>query len=115
MLTPGASTEEAVSLVDLADRRQWERYPCQWVASWPSATAEDSPSAEGRWTAAVQDYSVAGIALLGQQPLAVGSRLVVDIHDRERGVSQPLRVEIVRCVEQPDGQWLIGCAILDED
>lgn len=103
MVPPETSTEEPVTSDAPSDRRQWERYPCLWVASWPGGSAR------------VTDYSVTGVALLGPQPLAVGSQLVLDIYDREKGAAQPLRVGVVRCAQQPDGQWVIGCAILDED
>ena len=111
----GAQAAEADTPENRSDRRQWERYPCELVASWPSVAAEGSTTRESPWAAVVLDYSVTGIALLRDRPLSVGDTLLVDISDQKRGSSQPLRLHVIRCVEQPDGRWVVGCAIRDED
>ena len=113
MLSLGVPKENSVN-ENRSERRQWTRYPCQWVASWPSVTAE-APTNEVPWTARVQDYSVTGVALLCDHPLPVGKTVLVDISDQEEGVTQPLRLHVMHCAEQPDGRWVVGCSIRDED
>lgn len=115
MSAPDDPLERATPPVACADRRVWERYACQLTVTWPSASNRSPSPEDTPWVGEVHDYSVTGVGVLCARQLPVGQALLVDVHDVARGASQSLRLRVVRCVPQPDGRWLNGCLIVDED
>jgi hypothetical protein len=61
--------------------------------------------------AMVVDFSVRGLGLLFHRPLDPGSVLAVELRGRRHGLSRILAVRVVHSTRQPDGNYLIGCAL----
>ena len=69
-------------------------------------------STGGTLWARVRDASTGGLGLLVSRPLAPGSFLAVEL--RAPGMRYPLVLEarVAHATPQPDGSWLVGCALL---
>ena len=90
------------------DRRAVVRQLCG-----PDTTCRLRAAATGGtlW-ARVRDASPGGLGLLLSRPLSPGSFLAVEL--RAPGMRYPLVLEarVAHATPQPDGSWLIGCALL---
>ena len=62
---------------------------------------------EGR----LQDISAAGFCLLLNHPLALKTRLVVQLPGRRPGSSLSRTALVVRVQEEKQGSWLLGCQL----
>lgn len=60
----------------------------------------------------IRDISTTGIGLLMEKPVPPGTFLSVDVSRQNAEVEQPLTVRVVRFRRQENGQWLIGCSML---
>jgi hypothetical protein len=91
------------------DPRGWERFPCDSKAFYQRVNGPAGPNRAAR----ILNIAVGGMALLVQEPIAVGDLLSTDLYD---GKGHPV-VTILACVvhtqDAPEGQ-ILGCSFIRE-
>jgi hypothetical protein len=91
------------------DPRGWERFPCDSKAFYQRVNGPAGPNQAAR----ILNIAVGGMALLVQEPIAVGDLLSAELHDAK---GQPV-VTILACVVHtqaaPEGQ-IVGCSFIRE-
>jgi hypothetical protein len=75
------------------------------------AVSPDGGPAEQAW---VRDISAVGLGLLLPNRLDFGTQLLIDLETATRGVVHSVLARVAHVTRQPDGQWLIGCALVGE-
>jgi hypothetical protein len=66
-------------------------------------------SAAESFTAAVHDFNVLGIGLIGEANYAVGSCFIVEEGPKRIKPLQPLTAELRHATPLESGKWLLGC------
>jgi hypothetical protein len=90
------------------ERRAFLRYPsgrdgaCRGLGNGP----------EDAWVGLVQDVSAGGIGLCTRRWVQVGSTLIVELLNDEKGMPPLLMARVKRALRQGDGTWLLGCELL---
>jgi hypothetical protein len=91
------------------DRRESERFPCPFGASFEPVGSETTRS-----PARVLNLSLGGVALLADRPVPVGTVLSLEL----RGEGGPARHSLLACVvhltTRPGGEWVLGCDFLHD-
>jgi hypothetical protein len=91
------------------DPRSWSRFPCSVKAFYQRVNGPD----QAHHAARVLNIATGGIALLTEEPIALGELLSTALHDPK---DQPL-VSILACVvhvQALDGGQLVGCNFIRE-
>ncbi|HLN26834.1 MAG TPA: PilZ domain-containing protein [Gemmataceae bacterium] len=99
------ATQDRSSKPLTLDRRAYVRLPCNQDAfcSTPNGFGQE------RWKVRVRDASMGGLALVVPAPVGCKTSLVISLQMFGNCYSRPMIVQVVRCEEQADGSWLLGC------
>jgi hypothetical protein len=60
------------------------------------------------------NLSVNGAGLLMNQPLEPGTCILLELETTGRTAPLELGARVVHCDNQPEGAWLIGCALTEK-
>jgi hypothetical protein len=93
----------------LGERRQSERFLCDLMANCKVVSMVEFQPLPAK----VRDMSAGGIGLLLQQPLEVGSFLILELADGTGGKGTRLCVKVMHKTSDDD-LWRVGCAIVQE-
>jgi len=93
-----------------AERRVWTRY----AANRKTVNMSEGDTEEVSWVARMQNLSRNGVSLIFRRPLELGTKLTVEflVHGRESPIQ--LQVHVVRAEQKPDGNWHLGCELVQE-
>lgn len=89
-----------------AERRSDIRYLCR--PDTLHATVDGDP-----WLARVRNISIGGISLIISRDFEPGTLLQVHLVNNRKRTSRQLQVRVVYTVEQPDGEWILGGALVN--
>jgi hypothetical protein len=67
---------------------------------------------ESAWEAIVVDISCSGIGLLLPRRFEGGALLTIELTEATAGQTHLLLVRVVHATPQPEGNWLLGCALM---
>lgn len=91
------------------DPRGWERFPCDAKTLYQRINAPEEPHHSAR----VLNIAVGGMALLVQEPSAVGDLLSAELHDAKGQLIVTMLACVVHTQTAPEGQ-ILGCSFLRE-
>jgi serine/threonine protein kinase len=99
-----------------SNRRRSLRYPCTLATVCEVGTSvhEGEEGAEDRWSATVQNLSVAGVGLLLQRRFEPGTAVKVLLESPDGRVRRSLDMEILRVTPAAGGRWATGGKFLQE-
>ena len=66
---------------------------------------------ESAWEARVRDISCNGIGLLLSRRFERGTLLTIELAETTTGQTRLLLARVVHATAQPEGNWLLGCAL----
>ncbi|SRR5581483_3581515 len=66
---------------------------------------------ESAWEAVVRDISCTGIGLSLPRRFERGTLLTIELTDTTGGQTHLLLARVVHSTAQPEGNWLVGCAL----
>lgn len=92
------------------ERRAFERFATDLLVScWPVAAGRADS-----WPARLRDISAGGIGLVVERRFERGTMLAVDLANVGSGSSRTLLSRVMHAEPQPEGEWLLGLALLRE-
>jgi hypothetical protein len=93
----------------VAERRDWER--CGSARPIPRRiySVEDLRPLDA-W---ILDLSCSGMALLVPDPLSEGALLFVELESLPEAAPVKVWANVVRCVPAEDGEWFVGCELVN--
>ncbi len=89
------------------ERRASVRLHCDAKGHCQSVSLQREPP----WQANVRDISCTGIGLLLPRRFERGTLLTVELGEAAAGQTHLLLARVVHATAQPEGNWLIGCAL----
>ncbi|HZV05440.1 MAG TPA: PilZ domain-containing protein [Gemmataceae bacterium] len=91
------------------DPRGWERFPCDTRAFYQRVNGPAGPNQAAR----ILNIAVGGMALLVQEPVAVGDLLSTELHDAKGTPVVTILACVVHTQTAPEGQ-VVGCSFIRE-
>jgi hypothetical protein len=105
---PTRLAEESVATA--TNRRVTVRYPSNLRASCEPLAARGKTGTE--WQGLVKDVSRSGLGLLLDRRFEVGTVLTIDL-PLDPHCSYMVLARVAHATAQPEGDWLVGCVLLD--
>lgn len=92
--------------------RVYERLNCGLETSCQPVAARGD--ADATWQAKVRDVSVGGLGLVLKRRFERGAGLAIEIPATASRPGDTLLVKVVHTTRLPDGEWLLGCALVSQ-
>ena len=89
------------------ERRAWVRYPGR-LGAFHLLDNNDEP----RCWAQINEVSRGGVAVWLRAPVAVGTRLLIEVPETPARSSVPVLMRVIHATPASRGQWLVGCEFI---
>jgi c-di-GMP-binding flagellar brake protein YcgR len=106
----GGESKQAGAEDAQSDRRIWVRRPCDLEAFYQSMNDDFG----GRQAARVRNISRGGMSVVVKQRFTPGDQLSVELPGDDDRPAYNVLACIVHAVEQPSGEWTLGCNFAQE-
>jgi PilZ domain-containing protein len=101
----------ALDKTDPAARKAERRVSVRFQSNAKGHCQSVSLQRESAWEAIVRDISCSGIGLLLPRRFERGTLLTIELTETTAGQTRLLLVRVVHATPQPEGNWLLGCAL----